>query len=104
MARSALVPVVAVSPWFTTKACVSLWLPCQENPVDADPCLSLLWAGAGPRRERRAEYSGCCPGGGSPSGVPPGRWERVPFRRNTSLRDRPPLRLCSQGHEALGLD
>src|SRR5215467_12882132 len=39
-----------------------------------------------------------------PLSVPPGRWERVPFRRNKSLRDRPPLRLCSQGHVANGLD
>src|SRR5215469_2674334 len=35
--------------------------------------------------------------------VPLGRRERVPVRRDTTLLDRPPLRLCSQGHEALGL-
>src|SRR5215472_10556073 len=44
------------------------------------------------------------PLGSSLSCVPPGRWERVPLRRNTSLRDRPPLRLCSQEHVANGLD
>src|SRR5215471_12227558 len=39
-----------------------------------------------------------------PNTVPPGRWKRVPVRRNTTLRDRPSLRPCSQGHEALGLN
>jgi putative transposase len=61
------VPVVAVSPRFTTQDGVSLWIPGQENPVAADPCVSFLWAGTGPGRERCAEYPGCCPGGSSPA-------------------------------------
>jgi putative transposase len=41
------VPVVAVPARFTTQDCVSLWLSRQENPVDANPYLSLLWSRAG---------------------------------------------------------
>jgi hypothetical protein len=100
----AAVPVVAVSPRFTTQECVSLWVPGQENPVDAYPCVSFLWAGTGPGRERRAEYPGCCPGGSSPSPYRRAGGNGCRFagthRFGTDRHDA----LCSQEHEAFGLD
>jgi hypothetical protein len=85
------IPIVAVSPRYTTQDCSG----CGERVkktlsmgTHICPHCGLVvdrdWNAA--LNIRAAALAGAAPS------VPPGRWERVPFRRNKSLQDRPPRR------------
>jgi IS605 OrfB family transposase len=70
------VPVIAVPPEYTSQDCTGVLpdgSPCPARVTQvaqhADACLSALWAHLGPRRERRCEYSGVCPGAGPGGGT-----------------------------------
>jgi hypothetical protein len=84
--------VIAVPAQYTSQDCSGvlpdgsrcpLHVAGRHKPVNAHPCPPLLWAGAGPRRERGGLRSA---GRAGPSGASVGRWAE---RRLSSPRREP---------------